>query len=250
MDDDRSPVAPAWRDGAGEHRRPSRPDVPSGPTKGRVLSRIERSLSRLPSPTQQPRRGTDADGPSPGVRATDTASSVDQATPGHDVARPSGGSPSGRLLARRWLLWLPTLLALVLKGIAASGGAVGSESTAVWLVWVGSHWLTFGLALLGTIALYDDATWLAAVGADWRPNPWWYILGGALSAVPVLLAPLAIGGDIVTALPVVFGAALVALPLSSIVAGPLYLAVRTVRLREEALPSEHDQDAAQEEAEK
>lgn len=90
----------------------------------------------------------------------------------------------------------------------------------------------FLLGVAGTRWLVEDATRLAAAGAAWQPNPWYYVLGGGLVLELYYLLPVLAGSGPATAdAAYLVGGFVVSLLLSSVVAGPVYVLQRRRRLR-------------------
>lgn len=128
-----------------------------------------------------------------------------------------------------WLAVLPfvaTLVGLVVGAVLGFGvfdtGSSGNANLLPYVVLV--PYFLAGLA--GTLWLFRDAKRLAAANADWQPNPWLFVLGGAavlelLVALPVLRGELTSG-----VVPYLVGGFVLAGVLSSVVAGPVYLALR------------------------
>lgn len=199
------------------------------PAPSRTKTRGSRSVRGTPQAKRKPTRETIVSRRSPLDRSIDGQLVTER---GSALEQTSDNPKTGRQLERRWLLWVPTVLAVVLKSLAQAGFLAGPDAPAAWVLSAAVVWLTFGMALLGTLALYDDARWLASADADWHPSPWGYVGGGTVFVLALLLAPLALDPGAVLTVPAVAGAALVALPLSSLVAGPIYLAVRYRRLSE------------------
>ena len=84
----------------------------------------------------------------------------------------------------------------------------------------------FLVGLAGTLWLVRDAQQLADAGADWQPNPWLYVLGGACVLELYYLAP-AVHGDVEPpVVPYLAGGFVLATLLSAVAAGPVYLFAR------------------------
>ncbi|MFC7045879.1 hypothetical protein ACFQH6_11090 [Halobacteriaceae archaeon GCM10025711] len=89
----------------------------------------------------------------------------------------------------------------------------------------------FLVCLLGTLLLYEDSRRVRSANLGWRPNPWAYLLGGAVGLVGLWAGPSLVGqsmGDSFVQLLV--GAFVVALVMSSLLAGPVYLLQRSRHL--------------------
>lgn len=81
----------------------------------------------------------------------------------------------------------------------------------------------FLLGVAGTQWLYEDATRLTAASADWQPNPWYYVLGGGVVLELYYLVPVLSGaGPRTGVVAYLAGGFVLALALSSVVAGPVY----------------------------
>lgn len=125
-----------------------------------------------------------------------------------------------------WLLVLPSAATLV--GVAVGlvfgfgvfdPGPPGDVSVLPYLVLV--PYFLAGLA--GTLWLVEDAASLADANAAWQPNPWLYVLGGALALQTVVATPV-VRGDVATGVvPYLAGGFVLAALLSSVVVGPVYL---------------------------
>lgn len=84
----------------------------------------------------------------------------------------------------------------------------------------------FLVGLAGTLWIYRDAERVADSNADWRPNPWLYVLGGACTLELYYLAPVVRGGVEPPVVPYLAGGFVLAVLLSAVVTGPVYLFVR------------------------
>jgi hypothetical protein len=131
--------------------------------------------------------------------------------------------------AHAWLAVLPfvaTLLGVAVGavfgfGVYATAGA-GGVTLLPFVVLV--PYFLVGLA--GTIWLFEDASRLAAADANWQPNPWPYVLGGAVVLEAVVAAPVLLDGVTESVVAALAGGFVVAAVLSSVVAGPVYLLAR------------------------
>lgn len=163
-----------------------------------------------------------------GNRQSDTAGEALAADAGSD-ALPDGSAemPSGP--AER-----PGLAPLAGSALASLGGlaglAVGWDvfapgGTASGRALAYALWVPFYLVgLRGTLWLYDDASAVARSHVNWRPNPWSYLGGGgAALAAALLLAAGVPATPLDEFLAVAFGALVVATPIGSVAAAPLYL---------------------------
>ncbi|GAB3027259.1 hypothetical protein [Natronobiforma cellulositropha] len=127
--------------------------------------------------------------------------------------------PSSVLLA-------PALLSVGYLGVYAAVGPAAFDTGrphpagALALVALG---VLLHLAGYATARLYTAATARVERGGDWRPNPWLYVGGGALTLVCLRIVELLVTGT-TPSTPGVYllGNAVVALPLASVVAGPVY----------------------------
>ncbi|MFC7139698.1 hypothetical protein ACFQMA_07575 [Halosimplex aquaticum] len=127
-------------------------------------------------------------------------------------------------------LLAPTALAIVygLVVLVAGGGvfATGQPLPGAGVAF-GLLGALFAVAAHGTLRLYDDARTVARAAGDWRPNPWLYVANAALLLVGLQAVRFAVAGQPVSApVPTYAGTLVVALPLSSLVAGPVYVAQR------------------------
>lgn len=128
-----------------------------------------------------------------------------------------------------WLALVPflaTLVGLVVGAVFGfdvfDTGSPGDVDLLPYVVLV--PYFLAGLA--GTLWVFRDAGRLADANADWQPNPWLFVLGGAVVlelyvALPVLRGELTSG-----VVPYLAGGFVVAAVLSSVVAGPVYLLLR------------------------
>lgn len=85
----------------------------------------------------------------------------------------------------------------------------------------------FLAAALGTVRLVDDAGAVREAAGDWRPDARRYVAAGALVLLALQAARFAAAGrPVPDPVPVYAGTLVVALPCSSLVAGPIYLLQR------------------------
>jgi len=84
----------------------------------------------------------------------------------------------------------------------------------------------FLVGLAGTLWLFHDAEQRADAGADWQPNPWLYVLGGACVLELYYLVPVLRGAVDPPVVPYLTGGFVVAVFLSAVVSGPVYLLAR------------------------
>lgn len=82
----------------------------------------------------------------------------------------------------------------------------------------------YAIALAGTIWIYHDSRQIKERTRRWEPNPWTYIVGGALGLEGYFVTTALAAGPLTAEL----GAALVGrfivnLTIASVVAGPVYL---------------------------
>lgn len=111
-------------------------------------------------------------------------------------------------------------LAALTGPAAFDPNAPGTGGTVAWLL-LGGWVLVSGWA---TARLHDDASWRAASRESWHPQPWAYVLGGAVTVTLLLALYVGLTDRVVDRPVLVLGGALVAsLPLSAVVAGPLYV---------------------------
>lgn len=151
-------------------------------------------------------------------------------TDGRTEAPPDGGStrePSGPDPLVHWGVLVAPLLVTVAYGLPAALYGVGVFDTGTRGA---GRLLAFGLlgtlllvAAWSTARLYDDARWIAAGSTEWAPNPWLYIVGGAVAILCLRAYQLLVLGYVVEQ-PGIYlaGNFVVALALSSIVGGPAY----------------------------
>lgn len=150
------------------------------------------------------------------------------------VAVSEAGDPPP--LDRPWLLLSPLATGGVYLGLVLVAGSEVLHTGRPWPHGVIAGALLtafFGVCLAGTLRLYDDAVALRRVEADWQPNPWHYVLGGALVLTGYRALRITVLGGTATR-PALYlaGSFVVATVLSSLVAGPLYLFLRRRRLPE------------------
>lgn len=133
-------------------------------------------------------------------------------------------------MTRWWLLIAPLVMGGVYLALVI---AFGEELLRTGRPWPRGFVATillvafFLVCLGGTVRLYDDAIALRQADADWQPNPWHYLVGGGLVLMTYRVAQLTLFGRSVSNLvPYLAGSFIVALVLSSLVAGPVYLVVR------------------------
>ncbi|WP_123537810.1 hypothetical protein [Halosimplex salinum] len=144
----------------------------------------------------------------------------------------TGGDGRAPPIRRRDALSLlaPAALALVYAAVAlAAGGAVFDTGRPFpgGAVAFASLGVLFVVSALGTLGLHDDARRVAGSRAEWRPNPWLYIGAGALVLTGLQAVRFAASGRVVPdPVPVYAGTLAVALPVSSLLAGPVYLVQR------------------------
>lgn len=123
-------------------------------------------------------------------------------------------------------LFAPFVLSVAYVGLAAAAGPELFDTGSAGITRVVAFAL-LGLLLhlsgYATAQLYTDARRLGRRDVGWRPNPWHYVCGGALALVGLRAIELVVTGRSVSA-PALYllGNAVVALPLSSIVAAPVY----------------------------
>lgn len=129
-----------------------------------------------------------------------------------------------------WVIGLPSVVALSYLFAALVFGPqifdTGASSFAGLFAMAALAGLLL-VSLWGTVCLFDDASRERHSDDHWQPNPWLYLAGGASALLTVPVVELATGA-VTTGQPVpyLFGNAVVALPLASLVAGPAYLLVR------------------------
>ncbi|QLG48308.1 hypothetical protein [Natrinema halophilum] len=123
-------------------------------------------------------------------------------------------------------LLAPFIVSVVYVGLAALLGPGVFDTAASGFTQLGAYVLLGTLLHLSgysTLQLYSDSRLLQDGDGRWQPNPWLYICGGALALVGVRAGEILIAGRTVSEPTIYFvGNAFVALPLASIVAGPIY----------------------------
>lgn len=137
--------------------------------------------------------------------------------------------------ASAWLAVLPfvaTLLGVTVGAVFGFGVFATADAGGVTLLPYVVLVPYFFAGLAGTLWLFEDAGRLAAADADWQPNPWPYVLGGAVVLEAVIAAPVLAGGVTGSVVPALAGGFVVAALLSSVVAGPVYLLARHCALGE------------------
>jgi hypothetical protein len=135
----------------------------------------------------------------------------------------------GRTDEYAWLAVLPfvaTLVGLVVGAVLGFGvfdtGSPGNVNLLPYVALVPY----FLLGLAGTLWVFRDARRLAAASADWQPNPWVFVLGGATVLELVVALPV-LRGELTSGLvPYLAGGYVLAGVLSSVVAGPIYVLLR------------------------
>lgn len=205
-------------------------DGSTGRCRGRGASRRDHTLGR--------RR--------PGLTAAATDTPVSDGE--RAVAAASGHAPNNRDRTRdveergdgpgasadhsrpyAWLLVVPCAATLV--GVAVGlvfgfgvfdPGPPGDVSVLPYLVLV--PYFLAGLA--GTLWLVADARRRSDANADWQPNPWLYVLSGALVLETVVAVPVARGEVTTGVVPYLAGGFVLAALLSSVVVGPVYRFLR------------------------
>ncbi|MEA5388401.1 hypothetical protein VB779_16070 [Haloarculaceae archaeon H-GB11] len=151
---------------------------------------------------------------------------VDVALPGSsavgsdDVRVRTGDQQSHEIASpNQWLFWiLPTALGVLTVALSSLGPTIPSVVVGV------CYALTLLTGVAGTVVLYDDARALGEADGDWSPNPWAYVVGGAVG-VSVAFAVLSGTSGSLAA---VFGTYVLGLAVASVVVGPVYF-VRRLR---------------------
>lgn len=176
-------------------------------------------------------------------RATGVASPARAVTDGGrttsaaDVGRVDGDCEFGRGPGARseshdqysWLAVAPFVLTVVglvtglLFGFGVFDTGTAANPTLLPYAFLVPYFL---VGLAGTLWVYRDAERLAAADADWRPNPWLYVLGGACVLELYYLVPAVRGGVEPPVVPYLAGGFVLAVLLSAVVAGPVYLFAR------------------------
>jgi hypothetical protein len=123
-----------------------------------------------------------------------------------------------------WLLYLPTVLGLVALAVDETGVLATLGPSVAGAVTVGLYWVYFVYAVVGTVFLYNDARALATTGSAWTPNPWVYVVTGAVGivAIRVLRWPFP-DGSLTGALTYLLGVFVVGCVVAASVTGPMYL---------------------------
>jgi hypothetical protein len=191
-----------------------------------ALDGVHRLDVRWPSETTARAAGASTPG-SDSAAASRSARASDESGHSDDVTEPGDDSSGRPGLSDRfaWLLVVP--LAATLVGVAVglvSGfgvfdtGTPGDPNLLPYVALV--PYFLVGLA--GTLWLVEDAASLADADADWQPNPWLYVVSGALVLELVVALPV-LRGEITTGiLPYLAGGLVLAGVLSSVVTGPIY----------------------------
>lgn len=139
------------------------------------------------------------------------------------------GSPRG-VPAAAWELCLPATLALSYLVVALAVGPSVFDVDRPGLGGVVALLALGALLLAGawsTIRLFDDAAQRRARDGRTHPNAWHYAAIGVATILALRILQLQLGAVTpAEPVPYLFGNAVVALPLSSIVAGPVYLLLR------------------------
>lgn len=143
---------------------------------------------------------------------------------------PVDGIPDPPAMNRWWLLIAPIVMGGVYLTLVV---AFGEELLRTGRPWPHGFLATvllvafFLVCLGGTVRLYDDTIALRQADADWQPNPWHYLVGGGLVLMTYRGAQLTLlERSVSNMVPYLAGSFVVALVLSSLVAGPVYLVVR------------------------
>lgn len=156
--------------------------------------------------------------------------------------QPSDDADSGTTEHTRqyaWLALLPALATLAGLAVGAAFGfgvfdtaTPGAQRAVAYAVLVPY----FLLGVAGTLWLYEDATRLADADANWQPGPWRYVVGGGLALELYYLLPVLAGrGPDSGVVAYLAGGFVLALLLSSVVAGPVYLLQRRRHLDDAGL---------------
>jgi len=160
---------------------------------------------------------------------TDREQTRDVGGPGDDPRASGDGA------AHAWLAVLPfaaTLLGVAAGAVFGFGVYATADAGGLSLLPYAVLVPYFLAGVAGTLWLFEDASRLAAADADWQPDPWPYVLGGALALEAVVAAPVLVDGVTGSVVPALAGGFVVAALLSSVVAGPVYLLARRRALGE------------------
>lgn len=114
-----------------------------------------------------------------------------------------------------WFVGVPALLALG-RGVLVLVGVSGALT-------VGYDALLIGVAALATDRLFAEAKRWHESATEWTPNPWWYVVGGAIGVTGIVLGGVAEPAVILARPTAVVGIFIVGLVCASTVAGPAFL---------------------------
>lgn len=117
-----------------------------------------------------------------------------------------------------WFVAVPALLALG-RGALVLGGDFGGITVAY-------DALLIGVAALATDRLFTEVDRWRKSDADWTPNPWWYVVGGAMGVTALVLAVVGNPAVIRSRPTAVVGIFIVGLVCASTVSGPVFLLQR------------------------
>ncbi|MFP8957352.1 hypothetical protein ACLI4Y_11525 [Natrialbaceae archaeon A-CW3] len=147
------------------------------------------------------------------ARAEDGRTSVS----GRTIASPA----DERLLLAPFVLGVAYFVIAIVLGPGVFDTGAGGTAGLVAYVLLGT--LLF-LSAWSTTRLGSDARWRTDSDSAWNPNPFTYILGGALVLFVGWCLQLYVGGELATySLAALCGGFIIAVVLSSTVAGPVYV---------------------------
>lgn len=114
-----------------------------------------------------------------------------------------------------WFVGVPMCLALG-RGLLTLVSVPGPIN-------VGYDALLIAVAALATERLFSEAQRQSESRTDWTPNPWWYLVGGAIGVTALVLAGVADPATILERPTAVVGIFIVGLVCASTIAGPVFL---------------------------
>lgn len=117
-----------------------------------------------------------------------------------------------------WFVGVPALLALGRGALLLAGVAGG--------ITVAYDALLIGVAALATDRLFGEASHLHDSDVDWAPNPWWYVLGGAMGVTALVVGTFDDPSVVLARPTALVGVFVVGLVCASAVAGPAFLLQR------------------------
>ena len=165
-----------------------------------------------------------------GARTDGTITWIDRWADAEAIGADSDGRAPAIRRRDALSLLAPAGLALVYGVVALIAGGAVFDTGRPWPAGAVAFALLgflFVVAGYGTVSVHDDARRVTRSRVDWRPNPWRYITAGAVALTGLQAVRFAVAGRVVPdPVPVYAGTFVVALAVSSLVAGPLYLLQR------------------------